>query len=354
MSSRVIGLDLGSSSIKAAQVLQTGNGQYVVEHQAARPLPRGVVYDGYIQKENRGLVSSVIQQMFEEEKGFTTKDVIIGLNSSARTFMEEMDVPKVMDSDIDEALPNIIAAKNPAFNENDNEIDYAVVGEVDTEHGTMLRIIVFRALADYAEDMSKIVEEAGLNVVGSDFNALAALRAIAIEHRPDRQADGVIDFGANVLTMMLHHNGVPKMIVLDPDSAGSVATEKVADALGLDEDDEQAEWYKINDDNAVGLVAQARNEYSKSTADRIANTFDKFIKASPEIDSLAKVTLVGGGALLPNLSWFLRKAFGEVPMTYAAIDPSISSASPDGVRRQEPGSGGDYLVAVGLGTGARL
>lgn len=355
MASRVIGLDLGSSSVKAAQVLQTKDGNYVVEHQAARPIPRGIIYDGYVAPENHGLVSSIIEQMFDEESsGFSTKDVIVGLHSSARTFMEEMDIPLVKPEDAAAAIPTMIAAINPAYDPEDNEIDYSIVGQVETEKGPMLRVIVFRVLANYAQDISKIVEGAGLNVVGADLNALATLRAIAITRRPDRQADAIVDIGANVVTMMLHHNGVPKMIKLDPDTAGSVATDKVANALGLDEDDEQAEWYKINDDNTVGLVAQARNEYSKSVATRVATVFSNYVNGSNEIDSLAAVTLVGGGVLLPNLSWFLRQSFGEVPMTYAAIDPIISSTSPDGVLRQEPGSGGDYLVAIGLGTGARL
>ena len=353
MSSRVIGLDLGSSSVKAAQILRHDDGTYVVEHQAARKLPKGVVYDGHIEPARRGRVSSIIAEMFEEEKGFTTKDVIFGLNSSAATFMDEVTVPVMKEEDLAVALPTVLAASNASFDPADNEVSFAVVGIVDTDRGRQMKVLVFRALASYVKDISEVIEAAGLNVVGADFNSLAALRAIETLPRPERQVDAVIDIGANVTTLMLHHNGVPKYLNLDPASAGSVATSKVADALGYDDDDDQAEFEKINNDEQYGLVAQARNEYSKSLADRVARSFANAIERSTEIDSLASVTLVGGGALLAGASWFLKEAFGTVPMTYAKIDPSITGK--DGqIRRQEPGSGGDYLVAVGLGTGATL
>ncbi len=352
-SSRVIGLDLGSSSIKAAQVLRDSDGTYVVEHQAARQLPKGVIYDGHIDPARRGRVSSIIAEMFETEKGFTTKDVIFGLNSSASTFMDEVTVPLMKVEDLPVALPVVLASINPSFDPKDNEISFSVVGVVEGERGRQIKVIVFRALATYVKEIAEVVEAAGLNVVGADFNSLAALRAIETLPRPNRQADAVIDIGANVTTLMLHHNGVPKYLSLDPDSAGSVATAKVAEALGLDDDDDQAEFEKINNDEQFGLVSQARNEYSKNLAERVARSLSNAIERSDEIDSLASVILVGGGALLAGGSYFLKEEFGSVPLSYAKIDPSITGK--DGaIRRQEPGSGGDYLVAVGLGTGATL
>lgn len=353
MSSRVIGLDLGSSSVKVAQVLRHDDGTFVVEHQAARPLPKGVVYDGHIDIAKRGRVSSIIAELFQEEKELTTKDVIFGLNSSSSTFMEEVLVPMMKEEDLDKALPAVLAAQNSSFDPKDNEVSFAIVGPVDTDHGPRMKVLVFRALAGYVKDIAEVVEAAGLNVVGADFNALAALRAIETFQRPERQADAVIDIGANVTTLMLHHNGVPKMLSLDPDSAGSVATAKIADALDLDDDDDAAEFQKINNDEQVGIVAQARSEYSEWMAKRAAASFSSFIARSDDIDSLTSVTVVGGGALLAGAGWFLRNEFGEVPLSYAKIDPRITGKSGE-IRRQEPGSGGDYLVAIGLGTGASL
>lgn len=350
MANRVIGLDIGSSSVKAAQVLRSDDGTFVVERQASRPIPRGAIYDGHIDEKERLRVAAILAKMFDEEK-FSTKDVIFGLNSSASVFMEQIDVPVMKDEDLKKALPAFIEA-NLEGSAKDNEISYSVVGEVETENGKRLRVLVFRVFAEFAKEIAEVIEKAGLNVVGADVNALAALRAIATQPRPDRQADAIVDIGANVMSLLLHHNGVPKVLTLDPDNAGEVATHRVLDVLGLDEGQEdRAEFHKINDDHNVGLVTQARNDYSKGLAARVAATFRANIDRAEDIDSIAAVTLVGGGALLAGIGYYLREALGEVPMTYAQFDPRITGKDGAPVQRQEPSSGGDYLVAVGLGTG---
>lgn len=356
MSTRVIGLDLGSSSIKASQVLHHDDGTYFVEHQATRQLPRGTIIDGHIEADKKALVINALVEMMSAESKFTTKDAIFGLNSSSSIFMEEVLVPVMDADDLEAALPNVLAAQDEKYAAGKNEIAFAVVGPVGTERGPRLRVLVFRALADYVKEMAELVEAAGLNVVGSDFHALAALRVIDTAPRPDRQADALIDIGANVTSVLIHHNGVPKMLALDPEMAGGVATERVADALGLDYDDDLAEFHKINNSDSLGLVPQARSRYSEAFVERVHKTLKQFVDSSDDIDSIAAITLVGGGALLAGLSDYLRSTFGDVPRTYASIGNHVTGGDPlgtNGVRRQEPGSGGDYLVSIGLGTGVR-
>lgn len=354
MSDRVIGLDIGSSSVKAAQILRRGDGTFLVERQAARPLPRGAVFDGRVDEKERLRVIEVIQQMFAEE-GFSTKDVIFGLNSSSAVFMQEMRLPLMRPEDVAQALPLALEAKDATLSSEENEISWTVVGEVEGDNGPELSVLVYSVRADYAKDTAEVIEAAGLNVVGADLNALAVLRAIAVQQRPRNQVDAIVDIGANVTILMLHHNGVPKMLLLDPDSAGHVATSRIVDALGLDEDDEQqGEWEKMNNEEPVGIVAQARNEYSANLASKIAGGFDSYLSRSEEYDQIANVTLVGGGALLHGIGFFLRQALGSVPLSYAQVAENIAAAGGGEVERSEIGSGGDYLVAVGLGTGVRL
>lgn len=354
MSDRVIGLDIGSSSVKAAQVLRKGDGTFVVEKQAARAIPSGAIADGRIKEKERLRVTDILSTLFAEEK-FATKDVILGLNSSSAVFMQELTVPMMQPEDIDKALPEIITAKNPDLDPSEMEMSYTVVGEVEGEFATELKVLVYSVRADYAREVAEVAEAAGLNVVGADLNALAALRAIAVFPRPPRQVDAIVDIGAEVTVMFLHHNGVPKMLHLDPDSAGQSATTRIADALGLDDEDErQAEWQKINTEEQYGIVPQARNDYSQNLASKIANGFAAYISRSDEFNQIANLTLIGGGSLIYGLGFYLTKALGSVPLVYAQVAENI--VSPDGgdIEITENAAGGDYLVAIGLGTGERL
>lgn len=354
MSDRVIGLDIGSSSVKAAQVLRKGDGSFVVEKQAARPLPRGAVADGRIHEDERLRVSETLKQLAEEAK-FSTKDVILGYNSSSSVFMQEMQVPLMRPEDVAKALPEIIQAKNPSLSPDENELSYTVVGEVEGDFGPELKVIVYSVRADYAREVAEVAEAAGFNIVGADLNALATLRAVAVHPRPAKQVDAIVDIGSHVTAMFLHHNGVPKMLHLDPDSAGSVATSRIADALGLDDDQEhQAEWQKVNTEEQFGIVAQARNDYSQNLANKIASGFNAYLGRSTEFNQIANLTLVGGGALIYGLGFYLQKALGSVPLSYAQVAENVVAADGGDVEFGENGSGGDYLVAIGLGTGERL
>jgi type IV pilus assembly protein PilM len=355
MSDRVIGLDIGASSVKAAQVLRKSDGTCVVEKQAARPLPRGAVNDGRIASDERGRVSDTIKKMIAEEN-FATKEVIFGLNSSSAVFMQEMTAPLMKPEDIEKTIPNVILVQNPNLDPKENEISFTVLGEQEGENGPELKILVYTVRADYAREIAEVVEAAGLTVVGADLNALAVLRAINIQNRPADQLDAIVDIGSNITILMLHHNGIPKFLALDPDSAGYVATDKVADALGYDDHQlAQAEWEKVNNEEPVGLVAQARQEYGQALAAKVAGGFNSYLEKSVEHSALANVTLVGGGSLLHGLGFFLRNSLGAtVPLSYAQWDPAIKAANGGEVERSEIGSGGDYLVAVGLGSGKRL
>lgn len=353
MSSRVIGLDLGSSSVKAAQVLRKGDGTFVVEHQAARRLPYGAVYDGHVNTDFRDRVSRMIAEMFVEEK-FSTKDVIFGLNSSNATFMDEVLVPVVPEKDVASSMPLLLNAQNGAYDDSKAEMSYSIVGVVETPDGPRLKVLVFRALVDPVREMSEVIEAAGLKVVGADLNALASLRVVSTQDRPDMVVDAIVDMGASVTTILIHHNGVPRMLSLDPQFAGGVATERVADALGIDPENVKAEWSKINDESELGLVPQARTTYAREASSRIQRVISDYVTRTDDVTSVASLTLVGGGALLAGLGESMRRSFPDIPRAYAQFAGHVTASNPEGILRQERESGGDYLVAVGLGTGAVL
>lgn len=342
MSEQVIGLDLGASSLKAAQVCRNADGTFVVEKRAMRPLPAGAIIDGRISERERLRVTEELRALVSEA-GFDTKRVVYGLNSSAAVFMDELTVPWMDAEDLDRAMPGLIEAQNPNLSASENELSWTVVGRAPGEK-PMLRVLVYSARADYARSLAEVIEAAGLEIAGADLNALASLRAIDIAERPAGQLDAIVDIGADVTSVLLHHNGVPKMLSLDPDSAGSVATARIAAAMGVNEDDAAAEFHKCTDNTSIGPVALARNEYATGLANRVVAGLRAYVQTSPEYDSLARLTLIGGGSQIFGLGFFLREALGEVPLTGAALDERVSpsAALPHDTL-------GDHLVAIGLG-----
>ena len=352
MGDRVIGLDIGSGSVKAAQVYRN-NGTFTVEKQAAAPLPHGSVFDGQIAKDSRKQIASIIRNLVEEHN-FDTEDVIFGLNSSSSVFMKEITVPPVArPEDLKKALPNIIEAEMDLAPDT-NETSFTVVGEIVDKRQRKLKVLVYSVRSEYARSVAEVIEEAGLNIVGADLNALASLRAVQIQPLPPRQLSAVVDIGSDVTSLMLHENGVPKTLFFDPDMAGTTVTNRIAEMLNLDIEDGAAEWAKINDQNWDGPVAKIRDDYSKNLAQKVASVFDTTVRKEGDFDKVGHVLLVGGGSLLHGLGVAVREVLLDAQVDFANFDPTISSDSGDPVERYPQAFGADYLVAVGLGMGETL
>lgn len=354
MSKRTLGLDISTRSIKAAQLLAHDNGTWAVEKLHARALSFDCMRDGQVREGKEDVVLAALKDLLGEAK-FDTNDVIFGMNSSSACFMTPMEVPLTSPAQLPRALPGYLLAKNPTYNGVDNVYSYTVLGErLDDTGDRALQLMLYTVRGDYATTLADIIQRAGLRIVGADLSALAALRAVHVEESAPNQIDALVDIGAGLLSILLHHNGVPHMLTLDPDAGGDAASRRTAEALELDFNTEPAkvEWHKINDTATVGQIAQARSDYARSLATKVSNAIDIGLRRSTEQDSVANITLVGGGSLLQGLSPALRTALGGAPISYARLSSQITGAGGGAVDRTEPTTGGDFLVAIGLATGS--
>jgi type IV pilus assembly protein PilM len=353
---RVVGLDLGATGIKAAQVLHTTDG-WLVEKKHYLPLPDGVIYDGRVLPTGAHRLTETLRRLWSEA-GFKTKAVVLGLGSSSSVFMREIAVRRVDPRDADKALPVMLAAKDPSLDAADVELSWRVIAEHsspgESEGEGTLEVSVCSARRDFLQDLSAPVKEAGLNVVGGDLTALAILRATKTVDRPADQIDALIDIGESVTTILLHDNGVPRLLTLDPDSAGRDATERVLVGLGLDAQDYAEAVIEKNTPSATdGPVARAKAAYGKRLANRIRGGLDAYLERT-EYEVIAKVVLTGGGSRIDGLGYFLHDALGSVPMDRADLAEEITFSSGCESGFEIPETGGEYLAAIGLGMATRL
>lgn len=356
MGDRVIGLDIGASSMKAAQVERRDDGTFIVEKVAARALPEGLVFDGRLDAPGQARVSEILRELVETE-GFEATDVIYGLASSSASFMRQVLVPAagLRPEDVDKALPLIITQFNSDLSPRDNELSYSIVGTLETDEGTQLQVLVYSALREYSEELARVVQGAGLNVAGADLSALAALRASSIAKRAPNQVDVILDIGAEKAAVFVHHNGVPQWLLLEPGLSGREATKDIGEEMGLPvEKFHQAEYEKVTNAEPHGPVARARERYSSSVAESLNSALRSFINTTAQFDSIGSMTLIGGGVRLHGLSFFIQQALGTVPLNMAQYASEYVDGQGAAPVMEVAKLGGDYLVAVGLASGEKF
>lgn len=96
----LVGLDIGSSVVKAVELKAVGKGFRVTAF-GTEPVPPDSIVDGAII--DAGAVAEAIRQIFEGNEAFTTKDVCASLSGSA-VIVKKISLPVMTASELDESI----------------------------------------------------------------------------------------------------------------------------------------------------------------------------------------------------------------------------------------------------------
>ena len=96
MESVTVGLDIGSSAVRAAEIEVGKDGRRVLRRYAQVGLPPGYVADGEIN--NIPGVSAALRRLWSEG-GFSTTKVVLGV-SGPRVFVRQADAPAMRPEDL--------------------------------------------------------------------------------------------------------------------------------------------------------------------------------------------------------------------------------------------------------------
>ena len=131
-SKSVVGLDIGSSAVKAVELKAVGKG-YKVAAFGNEPIPPDSIVDGAII--DGGVVSDAIRRLFEQG-GIKTKDVAASLSGSA-VIVKKITLPLMTDAELAESI-YWEAEQYIPFDTQDVNLDYQVTEAGDAEgRGTM-------------------------------------------------------------------------------------------------------------------------------------------------------------------------------------------------------------------------
>ncbi len=129
----VVGLDIGSSSVKAVELKAAGKG-YRVAAFSSQPVPADSIVDGAII--DGASVAEAIRRVFES-KAFKTKEVVASLSGNA-VIVKKISLPVMTASELDESI-YWEAEQYIPFDIQDVNLDYQILdrGRSTEAGGTM-------------------------------------------------------------------------------------------------------------------------------------------------------------------------------------------------------------------------
>jgi len=303
----VIGLDIGTTRVRAAEVTVSGRGasaQPTLVRFGEVALPPGAVRDGEV--EDVGTVSAAIRRLWSDAK-FSTRDVNIGVGNQ-RVVVRELDLPWMPLPQLRQSLPFQVQELLP-MDTDEALLDYYPTGEVDGPQGRLLHGMLVAATRDTVRANVMAVEGAGLRPQLVDLSSFALLRAIVRGDLAGRTV-AVVDVGARITQVLVAANGMPRFVRILP-SGGDNVTDAVASALSIAAPDAD----RVKREVGVGFAvrpelagaAEAVGAVVRNLVEAVRNTFVYYQSNNPGA-GIEVVVLTGGGAHLPGLGQYISSA----------------------------------------------
>jgi type IV pilus assembly protein PilM len=345
-----IGLDIGTSGVRAAELVISKNG-ITLERFGQVALPPGAVRDGEVVDVDG--VAAAIKSLWEHAK-FSGKKVVVGV-ANQKVIVRNHSVPAAPIAEIKENLPYLIEGALQSISVENYLLDFYGVDEVEENGRPVVRGFVVAAPRDMITTQLAAVQQAGLTPTMVDLTAFAVLRSLAAvdELGMGGPVEALVDVGARVTNIVVHSGGVPRFVRI-LQMGGQDITEAVAERTGCSE--AEAEELKrelgmrpdagTTEQRAAGRVMDTAG---KAFADQVRVSLD-YYAASVGGDRVDRLVLTGGGSRLVGLAEELGKAVGAEVVRgrpFAELEIGKTGLSPEQTHFVEPAAS----VPVGLALG---
>lgn len=310
MATRVIGLDIGTFAVRAAE-LSIGSGQAQLLRFAQVTLPPGAVRDGEVA--DVGAVSSALRRLWTEG-GFKNKKVVVGI-ANQRVIVRQAELPAMSEPDLRAAL-RFEAQELIPIPVDDAILDFQILEPIipgDTEQ--RMRILLAAAQRDMVRTHLAALDGAGLSATAVDVIPFALVRALTdpatATFDGDGRAEAIICIGGGVTNVVVHEQGVPRFVrVLLV--GGDDVTESIANDLGIDVDaaeDLKRRADPTSSDAAVARAGQVLTERLSPLVEEIRGSLDYYL-AQAQSAPIGRVLVTGGGSRMPGLMERLQSQLG--------------------------------------------
>ncbi len=343
---QLVGLDIGVSGIKAVELHGKESPRLVAYNRV--PLPWDAISpDGEIR--SRPIVVNALKKLFEL-KSFTSKRVAVGASGNA-IITKKITVPRMSEAELRDQL-YWEAEQYIPFNINEVNLDFAIIGNSpQTQSGTpMMDALLVAAKRDYIQNLTSLVEEAGLTPAIVDNQSFALGNAFEFNYGhlvddPNGGACVIIDFGAGSTKISIVE-GDKTTFTRELRQCGIGCTLMLSERLGVAVD--QAEKMKIQQGDTEG-VESIVGEYVQGMVDEITRTLDFAISQSPD-HSIEGIYICGGASRTHGLVDALEE---KLPAPVVALNPVQNIAGSGKKMNAQAIREMAYLGAVAIGLALR-
>jgi type IV pilus assembly protein PilM len=295
-----IGLDVGSTAVRAAEVV-LGSDPPSLVRAAQVPLPPGAVESGEVRDVEA--LAAAVRELWQRG-AFKSRQAVLGVGNQ-RVVVREITVPALPPKELKQSLPFQVQDLIP-IPVDDAVLDYDVLEEIEQDGAKMLRLLVVAAQRDMVNRMVDAAARAKVEPVGVDLVPFALIRAVGQDdglglEDSDLGGEAIVDVGADVTNICVHERGVARFVRILP-SGGRDVSVAMATSLGIPEEDAEAlkRGQPVEGSPPVEQVDNTRRARVAALVDEMRSSLD-FYRAQTPGAEVTRVLVTGGGSKMPGL-----------------------------------------------------
>lgn len=311
-----VGIDIGSSCIKAVEIEPTPSGWTLV-NAAVAPTPREAIKDGSVI--NIIDVSQEIRTMLRDA-GIKATGAVCAVSGS-QVIVRQVQFPKMPEAALRKSI-KYEASRYIASSMEDSVVEFEILG--DAEDPTQMNVMLVAAPRDMIDSRVTALESAGLEPLVIDIESFALIRSLVEFNATDEYLDNtiaLIDIGASHTDVDIVSKGEFALTRNIPIAGDSFTNAIKSLTGGTFEEAEQAKLamtaqYPVDqintaepDNKCWRVVQPLLDELIREIRRSIHFYQSQFPEGNAEAQ-VAKVVLTGGTARMPGLDAYVSNKLG--------------------------------------------
>ncbi|GAB4311006.1 MAG: type IV pilus assembly protein PilM [Candidatus Sumerlaeia bacterium] len=374
-----IGLDIGSSTVKALQMRQTSRGVVLERFGMAEIFP-----SGQKKKDPEAVRQAKVQAIKKAlaAGGFNTTQAVTSVSGES-IIVRYIQLPSMPEEELKNAL-RWEAEEYIPFPIDEVNIDSAILGH--TADGSKVDVLLVSARKDHVQQHVDLLQQAGLQPVVIDVDAFAFMNCFEYNHEPSpNDVIGLINIGAEVTSINIYMGGASRFS-RDVPIAGDAITHAIQSRLN--HEFHEADSLKVRvglpepalsgDGSQEGLKERSLIETIRGTMDKLSgqdlvedtpdaiaakvikntvNSLINEIKRSIQFFEnqaggveVKRLVIGGGTAKLKNIAPFMQ---AELNLPVEFIDPLRRVGIESKNVNQSQLMDNRHLIGVGVGLALR-
>ena len=292
----LVGLDIGSTSLKLAEIVTTSQGQTLNRFRQI-PVPPGVIVDGVVQ--DAGALAATIKELFRNS-GCMGKGIVTSLSGNS-VIIKKVTLAQMEEAELRELIHDEAGKYLPFDNMDDVNYDFQILGDNEFNPNQMEVIIVAAKKTDVGNYLDAITA-AGLTVMILDVDSFALETMYEANYEfEENDIIVVVNIGAALTNINVIKGGM-SIFTRDFTMAGNAITEALQERYQVLP--EEAERMKVEANGGEQDIPDLENailDCAEPICSEIERSVDYF-RSTFGGDYIKHVYLSGGSARIAGLS----------------------------------------------------